>query len=56
MTVSHLIAMLKSQPGEADVYYEVYVDYDEVTRMAINGMFRTEDERVGEVVVLQTRH
>ena len=28
MTVSQLIAMLKSQPGEAEVYY----DYDEATR------------------------
>jgi hypothetical protein len=51
MTVSQLIAMLKSQPGEAEVYY----DYDEANRWEITGMFRTRDERVGEVVVLQSR-
>ena len=56
MTVSQLIAMLKSQPGEAEVWCEVQVDYGSRTGLVgINGMFHTQDERGGEVVVLQSR-
>ena len=43
--------MLKSQPGEAEVYY----DYDEANRLEINGMFRTRDERDEGVFVLPSR-
>ncbi len=56
MTVSQLIAMLKSQPGEAEVWCEVQVGYgSRMDLVGINGMFHTQDERGGEVVVLQSR-
>jgi hypothetical protein len=56
MKVSQLIAMLKSQPGEAEVWCEVPVGYgSRVDVVGINGMFHIQDDRGGEVVVLQSR-
>ena len=51
MTVTQLIAMLKSLPGDAVVYY----DYDDRNRDEITGLFCTRDGDDEEVVVLQSR-
>jgi len=55
MTVKQLIAMLKSQPDEAEVWCEVQVGYGSRRGFVeINGLIHTQDERGGEYVVLQS--